>query len=162
MIRSISLPRRRAATTPPKMDSGTTMTKASAASLAELTRARSTSSLTGSAKEIDKPRSPGGRTRDPVPVLDEHRTIGAQPGVERVDRFLGSKRTQDPAPDIAREQLRADEDQNAQEGERDQRQAEAAHDELRHQAPPEPVFMVLADGGGAQVERGPSQSQPYR
>ncbi len=70
-----------------------------------------------------KAEIPGDGTGDPVPVLDENGTVGAQPGVERVDRFVGGEGAQHPPRDIARHQLRADEDQDADQQHSDEGQA---------------------------------------
>ncbi len=58
IIRSVSLPLRSAAMIPPNTPSGTTITKATTASLAEFRRALPRSSETGRENEIESPKSP--------------------------------------------------------------------------------------------------------
>ena len=124
--RSVSLSRFSAATTPPRIASGTTMMKASAASLSELTSASPTRSLDRDAVGERLAQVALEEARDPVPVLREQGLVGAELRVEGVDRRLVGERAEDPAGDVAGQDLRADEDDHAQQEERDDREARAA------------------------------------
>jgi hypothetical protein len=58
IVRSTALPRERAARTPPTMASGTTITKATAASLSECSSAGTRNVLTGARNWYEVPRLP--------------------------------------------------------------------------------------------------------
>ena len=126
MTRSRAVPSFSAAYTPPTMASGTTMTNASSASLAELTMRV--------ADDVgDRPllhrrlaEVAGEDAGDPVPVLHEEVAVRAELVVQRVDRLLVGERAEDVAGDVAGQHLGGDEDDDAEDEQRDEAEQDPA------------------------------------
>ena len=125
MTRSRAVPSCSAAITPPKIASGTTMTKASSASLAEATSGLKMTSLTGRSPWTDVPRSPVTK----LEIQSQYCVISGRsvPSllVERVDRPLIGERTEHAPPHVARQHLGGEEDDDAQHEQRDQAERDA-------------------------------------
>jgi hypothetical protein len=69
---------------------------------------------------------------DPVEVLRDQRFVGAEPLVQGVHRPLVRERPEDRPPDVARQNLRADEHDEAEQHQRDQAEHDALADEAAH------------------------------
>jgi hypothetical protein len=70
--------------------------------------------------------------RDPVPVLGPEGAVGAKLLVQVVDGRLVGERAEDAAGDVAGQHLRAEEDDDAEQPERDERETEPLEEEPRH------------------------------
>ncbi len=145
--RSRKLPSFIAATTPPTIASGTTMMKASSASLPEATIASTMMSDTGRFWRGRLAEIAGHEARDPVPVLRDQRLVGAQLLAQRVDRGLVGERAQDAPRDVARQHLGGQEDHDAQQQQRDQAESDALGQE--------------AGDGGLSLERPRPRAQAF-
>jgi hypothetical protein len=75
------------------------------------------------------------QARDPVPVLSQEGPVGAELSVEGLHRLLIRERSEDPAADISRQHLGAEEDDDAQEEERDECEAESLEEESSDRYP---------------------------
>ncbi len=115
--------------TPPTMASGTTITKANAASLNEWKSASSDQVAHRDAVGEGLAEVALEEARDPVPVLRQERSVGAELLVKRVDGCLIREGAKDPACDVPRKDLCPDEDDHAEEEERDDCEAEPLEEE---------------------------------
>ena len=128
MTRSTTRPRLRAATTPPRMPRGTTMTKANGRKLERTPESREEEGahrrleLVGGAEIA--PHDPG----DPAPVLDDEGAVDAELVVQHVHCLLRGEGPENRPSCVARQHLTGEEDDQAQQHEREQRQA----DTLQH------------------------------
>ena len=107
IARSRSRPWCRAATTPPRMPSGTTSTNASSASFTEFASAVHSMLATGRRNAYDVPRSPWATPPIQSPYWA---TIGRSvpsSSIELRDRTLVGERAEDPAPHVPGQHVRA-------------------------------------------------------
>ena len=129
---SVGRPYRSPAITPPRIEIGTRMTKATNASLKEFWSAGQSTSHAGTCFVSEVPRSPCRSPLHPVDVLRDERPVRAELLVERVDRLLGGERPEHGTPDVARQDARHREDDHAEQDQRDQREADALDEEASH------------------------------
>ena len=93
------------AITPPRIESGTQRTKATNASLNELTSAGPRRSHAGTCFVSDVPRSPWRSPPAQSDVLHDDRPVRPELLVERVDGLLRRERPEHGPPDVAREDV---------------------------------------------------------
>ena len=108
------------------------MTNAMIASLSELTSASPSDVGDRPAEGERGAHVAGEQAADPVEVLRDERLVRAEPLVQRIDGPLVGERPEDAAPDVARQHLRPDEHDQAQQEQRDQAEQDALADEAGH------------------------------
>ena len=120
------------AITPPRIESGTQMTKATNASFNELGSAGPSRSQAGTCFVSDIPRSPWRSPPAQSMYWTTSEPVRAELLVERVDRLLRRERPEHGTADVAREDRRDGEDDHAEQEQRDQREADALEEEAGH------------------------------
>jgi hypothetical protein len=108
------------------------MTKANAASLSEWASAGPNQLVHGQAVGERGAEVAVEEAGDPIPVLDEDRLVRPQLVVELVDGGLGGEVSEFAAGDVAGKQVRAHEDEDAEEKQRDGCETEPGEEEPRH------------------------------
>ena len=140
MMRSTARPRFRAATTPPRIESGTTITKATAASLSERRTAGKRNELTGALYWYEVPSLPWNM---PEIQLQYWTTSGRSTPSLWSSSFTAcseARLPEDRPSRVAGQHLSGEEDDHAQEHEGEQGQADPLHDVLRQTERPPPCF----------------------
>ena len=133
MPRSVGLPTRSPAKTPPRMPSGTTTRNAYSASLRELPSAGSSDLPHGQLGRDERVTEVSlHRSARPVEVLHDHRPVGAVLAVVLGHDFLRRVPSEHRSSEVAREELRRGEHDHAEQDERDQRKTEALEDVAGH------------------------------